>query len=119
MGPGMPMVDHTHMPEVPIEFSSSGASCGLELVDIHLWIFKRVMEGRTITPEMAAILNAHLRRGMTDEISIRAIEHRWSKWFNQLPELEEMSPEQLERGREIQRIDEERRLKAVIQFGTS
>lgn len=115
MGPGLLVIDHTHMPEVPIEFSASSASCGLELVDVHLWIFRRAMEGASITSEMGALVNTHLRRGRTDEISLRAIEHRWSQWFNQLPELEEMSPEQLERGREIQRVDEERRLKAIVQ----
>jgi hypothetical protein len=115
IGPGLPTIDHTHMPDVPIEFSASSASCGLELVDVHLWIFRRAMEGAGITSEMGALVNAHLRRGRTDEISLRAIEHRWSQWFNQLSELEEMSPEQLERGREIQRVDEERRIKAIVQ----
>ncbi|MGN4190185.1 DUF3800 domain-containing protein [Burkholderia gladioli] len=113
LGPGMPLVDHTHSPDVPIEFSSSTASCGLELVDVHLWIFKRAMEGAELPAALKALVWAHMRRGRTDEISIKAIEHRWTKWFNKIPELEDMSREQVERGREILRIDEERRLKAV------
>lgn len=113
-GPGLPIIDHTHVPEVPIEFLSSTNSCGLELVDIHLWVFKRAMEGIELPPELMALVYAHIHRTKTDEISIMAIEHRWSKWFSQLPELEEMSAEQLERGREILQIDEERRLGAII-----
>ncbi|MFH5251661.1 DUF3800 domain-containing protein [Burkholderia semiarida] len=114
LGPGMPLVDHTHAPDIPIEFSSSADSCGLELVDVHLWIFKRAMEGAELPPPLKALVYAHMRRGRTDEISIKAIEHRWTRWFNTIPELEEMSSEQVERGKEILRIDEERRLKAVV-----
>jgi hypothetical protein len=114
MGPGMPTIDHSHVPEVPIEFASSDASCGLELTDLHLWIFKRAMEGEDLPPALGALVYAHMRRSRTDEISLKAIEYRWSKWFSQLPELDEMSAEQLERGREIMRIDEERRLRAVV-----
>ncbi|GIL03541.1 MAG: hypothetical protein BroJett031_00610 [Betaproteobacteria bacterium] len=114
MGPGLPTVDQTHVPDVPIEFSTGTESFGLDLVDVHLWIFKRAMEGAELPPELRALVYAHMRRSRTDEISLRAIEHRWSKWFSQLPELEEMSAAQLERGREIQRIDEERRLKALV-----
>lgn len=114
MGPGLPTIDHTHVPDVPIEFSTGTESVGLDLVDVHLWIFKRAMEGAELPPQLGALVYAHMRRGRTDEISLRAIEHRWSNWFSQLPELEEMSPEQLERGREIQGIDEERRLKALL-----
>ncbi|MCY1212397.1 hypothetical protein D9M72_241310 [compost metagenome] len=113
MGPGLPIVDHTHVPHIPIEFSSSTNSCGLELVDVHLWVFKRAMEGADLPPELQALVYAHMRRAKTDEISLKAIEHRWSKWFSQIPELEAMSTEQVERAREMLAIDEARRLKAV------
>lgn len=111
--PGMSLVDHTHVPDVPIEFSSSANSCGLELVDVHLWVLKRAMEGAELPPDLKALVYDHMHRGKTAEISIKAIEHRWAKWFNENPELHEMSSEQVERGQEIRRIDEARRLKAV------
>ncbi len=114
MGPGLPTIDHKYVPDVPIEFSAGADSFGLDLVDVHLWIFKRAMEGAELPPQLGALVRAHMIRGRTDEISLRAIEHRWSKWFSRLPEREEMSPEQLERGKEIQRIDEERRLMALL-----
>lgn len=114
MGPGLPTIDHAHVPDIPIEFSTGTDCFGLDLVDVHLWIFKRAMEGGKLPSQLGALVHAHMRRSRTDEISLRAIEHRWSKWFRQLPELEEMSAEQLERAREIQRIDEERRLKALV-----
>jgi hypothetical protein len=67
------------------------------------------MEGAELPPELSALVYAHMRRTKTDEISLRALEHRWSKWFSKLPELEEMSPAQVERGRQILRMGEERR----------
>jgi len=113
MGPGLPMVDHTNVPTVPIEFSSSSSSAGLELADVHLWIFKRVLERSELPPELRAVVQAHLHRSKTDELSLNAIASRWTKYFDQIPQLEEMSPEQVNRGKEIMKMDEERRLKAV------
>lgn len=112
-GPGLPVMDLKNMPVVPIEFASSANSAGLELVDIHLWIFKRIIEKKDVAPELYSILKSQLHRGRTDEISINAIASRWTKHLDQIPQLEDMPPEQVARGKEIQRIDEERRLKAI------
>ena len=113
MGPGMPVADHTKMPKVPIEFSSSVGSAGLELTDLHLWIFKKVMERSNLPPELMSLVRVHWRRTQTDEISLQAIETRWSRWFDQIPEIEEMSAERLAAGREIMARDEARRMQAV------
>lgn len=113
MGPGMPVANHTKMPKVPIEFSSSVGSAGLELTDLHLWIFKKVIERSSLPPELMALVKVHWRRTQTDEISLRAIDTRWSRWFDQIPELEEMSLERLAAAREIMAKDEARRMQAV------
>lgn len=77
-GPGLPGMELTHMPRVPIEFASSNDSAGLELVDLHLWTFKRYFEEREVAPEILhALARPQLQRGRTDEISLRAIAHRW------------------------------------------
>ena len=112
-GPGMPTASFSAMPAVPITFSSSKQSAGLELVDIHLWVFKRAMEKMELAPELYSILMPHLHRGVSDEISLNAIASRWSKHFTNIPELVDMSAEQVARTREILRIDEERRIRAV------
>lgn len=112
-GPGLPKMDVKNMPAVPIEFSSSAASAGLELVDIHLWVFKRFMEEKELAPELFALIKPHLQRGRTDEISLAAIASRWTKYFDQMPQLEDMPEENVARAKEIMRIDEERRLKSV------
>lgn len=113
LGPGMPKMDMKNMPVVPIEFSSSAASAGLELVDLHLWVFKRFMEKKDLAPELFALIKPHLYRGQMDEISLDAIAKRWTKYFEQVPELHEMSAEQVARGKEVIRIDENRRLKRI------
>lgn len=114
LGPGMPEFDMTNMPMVPIEFSSSHQSPGLELVDIYLWVFKRIMERAELAPELYTyIVKPQMHRGRTDELSLNALGCRWSEWYEALPQLEEMSEEQTARGKELLRIDEERRLRAT------
>lgn len=109
-GPGMPKMDLRKIPEAPIIFRSSKESVGLELVDVYLWIFKRLMEGQEIPPEFYPLIKAQANKAVTDEISIGAISKRWSRWFNELPEP---TAEQMEAGREIQQKDEARRKDAI------
>lgn len=112
-GPGMPVMDLANMPVVPIEFASSANSAGLELVDVHLWIFKRILENKEVAPELYSVMKSQLHRGRTDEISLNAISSRWTKHFDQIPQLEDMPPAQVAIANEILRIDEERRLQAI------
>lgn len=116
MGPGMPVLDHRNVPAVPIEFSSSFKSAGLEFTDLLLWIYKKALQKADLPFEIWSIVNSNIRRGRTDEISLNAIAIRWTKYFDAIPELHEMPVEQVERGQEILRVDEERRLKAVQQM---
>jgi len=85
-GPGLSEISFKGMPTIPISFKSSTASPGLELVDIYLWIFKRLMEEKELAPEVYPILKKQLHKSSTDEISINAIASRWQKWFDDLPE---------------------------------
>ncbi len=109
-GPGLPVIDFSGMPEVPISCTAGTDSAGLELVDIYLWVFKRFMDNKELAPELFTLIKSQLHRGHTDEISINAISSRWSKWFEELPEP---TDEQKEKGREIMKMDEIRRLKAI------
>lgn len=114
LGPGMPVLDTTNMPTVPIEFSSGNQSHGLELVDIYLWVFKKFIEKSELRPELYTLVRQQMHRGRTGELSLNALGHRWSEWFDNLPQLEEMPEEQVARGKELLRIDEERRLRATL-----
>jgi hypothetical protein len=111
-GPGLPKLDYKGMPDEPIIFSSGEESAGLELVDIYLWIFKRMFEGREVAPELAPIIRRQLVVGATDEISLQAISNRWEPWFKKL-EAQEISDEKMAEGRKLMEAHEEFRKKAV------
>ncbi|MFG1294006.1 DUF3800 domain-containing protein [Xanthobacter versatilis] len=77
MGPGMPKFDYSILPEVPPEFKPGDESAGLELVDISLWTAKRLREGKPLSPELKGLLWIQARRGITDEVSLAALNSRW------------------------------------------
>jgi hypothetical protein len=112
-GPGMPKVSFGGMPKTPIEFAAGTDSAGLELVDVYLWIFKRLIDGKDMARELMPLVVDQRHRGNTDEVSLRAIESRWKKYFANMPELEEIPREKLEVAREIMDIEEQRRQTAV------
>jgi Protein of unknown function (DUF3800) len=94
MGPGMPEMDMTNMPAVPPVFRPGDESAGLELVDIVLWVAKRNEEGKALSPELAEMFNAFVKRGGTDEVSLQGLERRWSFLLN-LPDPEDPLPDDL------------------------
>ena len=110
LGPGLPELDFSGIPDIPISFESSANVPGLELVDIYLWIFKRFMEGKDLAPELYSIIDLQRERGFTDEISLNGIEKRWSKFFEELPEP---TKEEKAKARELMEIHEKRRLRAL------
>jgi hypothetical protein len=110
IGPGLPEMNLKKLPKTPIEFLAGEKSYGLELVDIYLWIFKRLIEEKEVAPELAMLVRPYIRRGRMDEVSINALANRWEKWLQELPEPSE---EQLIKAREIHDFDEQRRLDAL------
>jgi hypothetical protein len=85
----------------------------LELTDIYLWIYKRVMEQGELAPALFPLVRAGMRKITTDEVSLKAISVRWKAYFDRMPELHEMTPEQLAKGKEILAMDESRRLARI------
>ncbi|WP_155419896.1 DUF3800 domain-containing protein [Burkholderia gladioli] len=121
LGPGMPEEDLRGIPEIPIEFSSSEDSCGLELVDIHLWVFKRWLDGKELSPELGQLLIAQKRRGRTDEISLNAIAKRWEPFFTERIEVDSagVDPAKLNEVLKIHSRDEARRQQAMSEWRAS
>jgi hypothetical protein len=109
---GMPVMDLRAMPEIPMACVSGTESAGLELVDLYLWILKRLSENKFVSPQLEQLLNDQYSRSLFDDISLKSIENRWSHYFdNELPQLEEMSAESLAKGKELFIEDELRRKK--------
>lgn len=109
-GPGLPEISFKGMPTIPISFKSGTDSAGLELVDVYLWIFKRLIEGKELAPEVYPIIQKQMHKSRTDEVSINAIASRWQKWFDDLPEPTE---EQMIKAKELMAMDEQRRLEGM------
>ncbi len=95
-----------NMPEVPITCTPGTDNVGLELVDIYLWLFKRLFEGKDISDSLRTVISKQFSTGMTDEVSLHGISNRWEKFFDDLPEPE---GEELQKARELLAIDEARR----------
>lgn len=110
LGPGMPEIDFKDMPTIPLSFKSGRESAGLEIVDVYLWLFKRILEEKEVAIEMYPFINEQMPKSMTDEISINALSSKWGEWFENLPEPTE---DEMKKGMELKKIDEERRLKGM------
>lgn len=78
MPPGMPNFDWSNMPEEPPRFVAGDMSAGLEMVDVYVWIMKRLVEDRDLPPELQGLIYGQRHRGRTDEVSLRGIDRRWS-----------------------------------------
>ncbi|ANH05041.1 hypothetical protein [Shinella sp. HZN7] len=83
----MPSFDYSWMPEVPPPFTPGDASGGLEIVDVTLWIAKRLQEDKPLSPELENLFWAQARLGWTDQVSLAGIDERW-RHLAHLPEPE-------------------------------
>ncbi|MCW3784583.1 hypothetical protein [Defluviimonas salinarum] len=110
MGPGMPEMDMTNMPEAPPVFRPGDESAGLELIDVVLWVAKRWQEGKPLSPELGKMCNAFAKRGGIDEVSLSGLERRWS-FLSSLPDPDGPLPDDLTK--QIARWEDER-IQAVI-----
>ena len=86
MGPGMPQMDLANHPTVPIEFCAGHDSVGLELVDLYLWLFKRLFDGGPLPKPFAPLIESQMEKGQFDQVSLEGIVQRWFSFFDQLPE---------------------------------
>lgn len=112
LGPGMPELDFSFMPEMPPTFTPGDASAGLELVDITLWIAKRFFEKKSISEELKALFRMQGKRGLFDEVSLEAIEKRWRHLLH-LPDPEGPLPPEMQR--RIEEMEAQRK-KEVASF---
>lgn len=74
--PDMPMVSFEGMPDIPLDFRPGDTCVGLELVDIYLWVYKRLYERKSLADELKPLFDAQTGRGSYDEISHEGIMNR-------------------------------------------
>ncbi|WP_252090639.1 DUF3800 domain-containing protein [Pseudomonas sp. MWU13-3659] len=106
IGPGLPKMDLSNIPDVPITCTPGDMDAGLELVDIYLWLMKRVIEKKDVSPELLEFIAPQFEKGMTDEVSFAGIMRRWEPVIMNLPEP---SPEERRKWREVLTRHEEYR----------
>ena len=94
-GPEMPTINFDSMPSIPIEFLPGHASVGLELVDVMLWVHRRLAENKPVAHVLLPLVSANLGKGITDEISMQGIWERWKVRLSAPVDLSHLSPEQL------------------------
>lgn len=86
LGPGMPEMNLKNLPDVPIECCAGQESVGLELVDLYLWIFKRLFDDKKLSSDFQPLINSQKSQGEFDQVSLSEITHRWFSFFERLPE---------------------------------
>lgn len=111
LGPGLPELDLRGMPTQAPSFTSSGSSAGLELVDLILWMFKRIKDCAK-DPSISELMRKLMRRGQYDELSLEKIEQRWEPFFRSLQE-QPFTAEQMEQAQALMALQEERRISGM------
>lgn len=75
--PKMPVMTFDGMPQIPIQFVDGKNNGGLELVDVYLWVCKRLFEKKPVANELLPLYEAQIDRGYTDQISYESIMKRF------------------------------------------
>lgn len=113
VGPGLPVMDLRHIPDVAISCVPGTANVGLELVDIYLWLFKRFFEGKPLSEPLAKLIGKQFNIGYTDQVSLEAISERWKKFFADLPHLSEAEEEKMKAARMINEVGRKKNLEGI------
>lgn len=110
IGPGLPVMDLTHVPDISISCVSGSKNVGLELVDVYLWLFKRYFEGKFLNDPLTNLIGKQFNIGYTDEVSLQAIAERWTKFFADMPPLSEADTEKMKAAMAISETERKRHL---------
>lgn len=109
-GPGLPVMDLSHIPGISISCVPGSTSVGLELVDVYLWLFKRYFEGKSLSDPLTNLIGKQFNIGYTNQVSLQAIAERWTKIFANLPHLSEAEAEKMKAARAISEAERRKHL---------
>lgn len=82
-------------PKKEIEVRASNDSIGLQIVDIYLWVFNRLLSGKDLSEELLVLVDYLMTTGFIDGISMPFMANRWRQFEASLPKIEEMTPQQI------------------------
>jgi hypothetical protein len=108
LGPDLPKMDLSSLPNTEIEFLSGDNSIGLEIVDVYLWLYKRFFEKGDLPPDLMQLVTQQGELTGYNEFSLSAIVSRWTPYFQDKMK-QTISPEALASGAKLIEQDELRR----------
>jgi hypothetical protein len=88
--------------------SNAKDSVGIQIIDVIMWLFQRLNRGDSIGYECTVLMQHVLSKGYKSDFSFNGVYGQFER--EMLPIMEaEMSEEQLQRGREMVQMFNERR----------
>lgn len=85
---------HKDLPDTPVNVLESGASIGLQIVDVYLWIANRVIDGGELSPELMLLWQSFAGRSLIDGISMNGMAQRYQQFDRLMPRFDELTEEQ-------------------------
>ena len=107
LGPGMPILDLKRVPNIFPEIKSSSDSSGLMLVDLYLWLATKIHDEKSLPFNLNNMASYLFKTMSYREISLGALNEKWSKFFQKLPE----PTEEFQAGRNLHEMEEKARVK--------
>ena len=107
LGPGMPILDLKRVPNIFPEIKSSSDSSGLMLVDLYLWLATKIHDEKSLPFNLNNMASYLFKTMSYREISLGALNEKWSKFFQKLPE----PTEEFQAGRNLHEMEERARVK--------
>lgn len=103
------------LPGSSFRVSSSAESAGIQLTDVILWLFKRVIDGRPIPPRSAHLISFVLKRSYQNDLSFKTVGGWLEEFFADL--YSKPWNEDLERkGKAIVAMAEQRRQEGMARY---
>ena len=103
----MPILDLKRVPNIFPEIKSSSDSSGLMLVDLYLWLAAKIHDEKSLPFNLNNMASYLFKTMSYREISLGALNEKWSKFFQKLPE----PTEEFQAGRNLHEMEEKARVK--------
>lgn len=96
--------------------SKASDSPGLQIADLMLWLMKQLFAGKELPHRTAQLSRYIVQRSHWHDFSFAGVEKEILSSLNRMPRMDELTPEQLDRGRRLMQLDEERRQQSMQQY---
>lgn len=103
------------VPGSDFEISASNQSAGIQIADLILWLFRQHLAGKDIPPQSARVLDYALNGAWQNDFSFKGASDLMTQKLNEINQ-EQITPEQMSAGLELQAVVEKNRLDAMEMF---